>query len=253
MQFHPSYLDFHFTQSDRSSLQLSIFVFVTMSQPPFDEQSHAATPWAHVWPYYQHNLTGLEQARSITTNGNEQETSSLESSYPRSGHEPSSDTRLQKTNLTSLMDRHDCQSMFSVSMLATRPTFSQIFIMAHTSGPSTSNDEMNTPSHPTITTHHRLPKRKFIGHDDCKGETPGSPFLLPQRRKFSIQIPVIREDSTESPSCSPAADAKHGDLDGLTSSNVQADEISHSTSDGQVKADGHGVTGSEGFRRHVLR
>jgi hypothetical protein len=223
-----------------------------MSQPPSDEQTCIATPWAHVWPYNWHEsavLTGLEHARSIATNGNERETGSLESSYLCGNHELSSDTHLPKTILTSLMDRHDCQSIFSVNMLATRPTFSQIFIMAHTSGLS-ANDEVDsdTPSYPILTTHHRLPKRKFIGYDDSKGQTPGPPFLLPQRRKFSIQIPVIREDLMESPPCSSTADEKHGDRDGSTSPrgcqypmespNVQADNISHSVGDGQVKPDG---------------
>jgi hypothetical protein len=163
-----------------------------------DEQSHTATPWAHVWAYNRHEpavLDGLEQARSIATNSNERATGSLK---------PSSDTHLPKTILTSLMDRHDCQSMLSVNMLAARPTFSQIFIMAHTS----TNDEVVTP---IMTTHHRLPERKFVGYDDCKGQTLGPPFLLPQRRKFSIRIPVIREDLMESPPCSLTESAKHGD------------------------------------------
>jgi len=189
-----------------------------MSQPPFDEQSRSQPPWAHVWPYNQ------QQSVNVT-------------------HHP-------KQNLHGLMDRHNCQSIFLGNMTATRPTFSQIFIMAHTSRPNFGEDDVS--SYPVITTHHRLPKRKFISQYDSKGQTPGPPWLLPQRRKFSIQIPVIREDLTESPLCSPTVDTKHGDQDGSTSPhdyhnrrqfpvenpNVQADKMSPCTpsvGDGQVK------------------
>jgi hypothetical protein len=178
-----------------------------MSQSSFGE----ATAWPHVWPYYRRPsaiLSTLEQVPHAGPKGSCEQTDALDTPHPSLAN-----TRRPVHTSNSKMNRHNFQSILPSNTLAAIPTFSQIFIMAHT---SSSHSDEDISKYPIITTHHRLPDVEYEDHYGLKCEPiTRPPMLLPS--KYPVEIPVIRDDLTESPSCSPILESKHEDLDVLKS------------------------------------
>ena len=162
-----------------------------MSQPSFDEQLHTGTPWAK---HHSVILSTLEQAHHAGAKGSGQLTGPLSPAIS-----------LMESPVI-FNSRHPFQSPATWpsglrSNPPTRPTFSQIFFMSHISHPNPDEEE-DTSRYPIITTHHRLPKAKVIF--GLERQPSPQPVVLPQqRRKFSVEIPVIRKDLMESITCSP--------------------------------------------------
>jgi hypothetical protein len=117
----------------------------------------------------------------------------------------------------SLMDRHDCQSILTGNtVLATRPTFSQIFIMAHTSNTSSDEKQEPAPGFPVVTTHHRLPRSRYpdsAGESTCQ-PIPSPPLRLPNFQHRFFEIPVKREDLDEPSPCSTIIEDQYGEQEG---------------------------------------
>ena len=200
-----------------------------MSLPSVEEKTYLGTPWPHVWPYNQHQSLIFSSLKcphdAVATDGCQPVTDTLNPSSPPMSPS-SSNTGLLDQVLTSTLDRHNCQSILHGNLLITRPTFSQIFIMSHTS-PSISIEEQGASRYPMITTRHRLPKAASTGLASAHRPVP-HPMLLPQRRKFSVEIPVVRNDLSDSPPCSPIIYAKNRDQDSwLASSARNASRGSH--------------------------
>jgi hypothetical protein len=155
-------------------------------------------PWGHVWPYSRHRSVILPALH--TPNPAQKDiwelNDTLKSFFPSSTSSLIFGTRYKSKSTTSMMGRHNYPSTIHGSSLTSRPTFSQIFLMSHVSC-ATSDEDQHRPRCPIITTNHRLPK---AGRDLERQPAPYS-LLLPQQRRFSVEIPVIREDSTESTQC----------------------------------------------------